>query len=148
MKKKTSNHMSKNAASATLKRLFSGSDEDSRLLEEIFTAAGRVEADAERNRAWLSNKTTHLYYHNLVKPVYTYDDRKKLIALELTIDGKRALGRIEDSKSDDAIRANQGNPKEVSFADVAKIVKDFKQSNPEYDVVFKIELKEQSMDSK
>jgi len=131
-------YKSKDAATETLKRFFAQApDKDEVSISEIFVATGR-DADApENNMSWLSNNLTTLRYHGLINSVYTYDGRKKLDKIRLTLAGKKALGRIEDEPSDDGELS--GN--RVSLEDALRVVNKFKKENPAFEVVFTVQLK-------
>jgi hypothetical protein len=145
----TYKYKSKSAAARTVKRFFANSPQADKIsLAEIYAAAGRQDLDAEKNRSWLSNLATHLYYHDLVKPLYSYDSGyKKLKGMQLTLSGKRAIGRIEEDAGPGAAPANppaaiHSPSPDASLSDVAKLVKDFRDNNPEFEVVFDVKLKE------
>ena len=141
-------YLSKSASANTLKRFFvNNPDKDSVTLEEIFIAADRDLNQPEKNLSWLSNKMTHLRYHNLVTPDYYFDGRRKLKGLRLTIEGKRAIGRIDDDLSSmpqyvDVPRTEKTSIAGVSLNDVARVVKNFRDNNPEFLVVFDVKLRE------
>lgn len=138
----TYKYKSRKASEETVRRFFANSpDSDSLSLDEIFIATGRQNKSEDRNRAWLANLSTHLYYHNLLKPVYSYDEgRKKLKGMQLTLDGKRALGRVDADNVPAADVANPGG-KVTSLNDVAQAVKEFQDNNPEFDVVFDVKFR-------
>jgi hypothetical protein len=146
----TYKYKSKSASARTVKRFFANSPQADKIsLDEIYAAAGRQDLDAEKNRSWLSNLATHLYYHDLVKPLYSYDSGyKKLKGMQLTLSGKRAIGRIEEDAGPGIAPANPAavhspsSGAEASLSDVAKLVKDFRDNNPEFEVVFDVKLKE------
>jgi hypothetical protein len=140
---KPSNYISENAAIETVKRLFANSpDSDSVTLEEVYSATDRSDFNEQANKNWLSNKMTQIKYHDLIKSLYKYDGRKKLVGIQLTIKGKRALGRISNDIIDDDQQVGDTNYKSVTASDVAKVVKVFRDNNPEYTVVFEVKLKE------
>ena len=136
----------KETAIENVKRLFSNAPkDDSIFIKEAFEAWGRPDPDdMEANKAWLSNMLFHLKYHNLLKPVYSFSSgRKKLDRLQLTLEGKKILGRIEGEHKSDS--NNNVLPKKseepLSFNDVMKIVANLRKDNPEYDITFDIKLK-------
>ena len=85
------------SATRTLLRFFSKSpDSNSVTKDEIFASWERDKPEyAKKNEGWLSNKLVGIYSYNLAKPVYSYHPYRKLERLELTIKGKRALGRVD-----------------------------------------------------
>jgi hypothetical protein len=130
---------SKSAGIETLKRFFSHTSADEVSIEEAFQAAGRPIEKPEANKAWLSNKLTTLKYHNLLSVNYAYDSgRRKLDKLRLTLEGKRALGRIEESSHDNNEVKTNGS---TSIADIMKTVAQLRKSYPEFDITFDIKLK-------
>lgn len=85
------------AATHMLQIFFREHPADSITPDEIIVAAGRNTPEFEaKNKGWLSNRLTPLYDHNLLRPVYSHQPFKKLEKLELTINGKRALGRAAE----------------------------------------------------
>ncbi len=145
-------YLGKTAATETVKRLFSNSpNSDVISIDEVFVAAGRGELSQERNMAWLSNKLTHLKYNGLVKALYTYDGRKKLDRLQLTLEGKKALGRVDAGSP---TGQNEERPHALdnivvggsaSLEDVANAVQSFQDQNPKYEVIFEVKLRKGSL---
>lgn len=136
---------SKPASIENVKRFFSNTpDSDSVSVDDAFVSWGRNLEKKKANMAWLSNVLFHLKYHNLIKPVYDYGSgRKKLDAIQLTFEGKRALGRIEGNSDEDFTSSTPTNSHSNSktITDVMKIVAKLRQDNPEYDVTFDVKLK-------
>lgn len=132
---------SRGSAIAVLKRLFLKSpDEDSVDIATAFESAGRGLKNSEKNKSWLSNKLPTLKYHNLLNVVYSYDSgRRKLDRLKLTLDGKKALGRIEEidgspSKPTSGAEAN-------SITDLMNLVSQLQKKYPEFEITFDVKLK-------
>lgn len=141
MKRKKSHIKSKTAGIETLRRFFPDNSADEVSIDEALQAAGRpMEMEkAEDNRAWLSNKLTTLKYHNLLTVHYTYDDgRRKLDRLRLTLNGKRALGRVEDGGYGE-IEPKMNNV--VTPPDIMKEIAQLKKNYPEYEITFDMKLK-------
>jgi hypothetical protein len=133
-------YKSKDSAIETLKRLFSNSpNEDIVTLDEAFIAAGRDPEKKDDNKAWISNKLTTLKYHNLLLVHYSYDTgHRKLDKLQLTLEGKRALGRIDEPiKQENHVSINDT----PSIGDVMKIVAQLRKTNPDYEITFDVKLK-------
>jgi len=136
------NYISQTAAVENLKRLFANNpDSDQLSVEELLIAAARDDQKPQTNRNWLANKMTQMKYHDLIRPVYRYGERKKLVGIELSIRGKKALGRISaDSSKTGQLPATQpGSP--LGVQDITGSVKNFRDNNPEFDVVFELKLK-------
>src|SRR5258706_8165628 len=90
--------LTRETAIENIKKIFSNCSEDSISLQDAFIAWGRDPAKIVKNKAWLSNRLTHLKYHNLVKPVYVWkNNRRVLDKLELTMEGKKQLGRLTET---------------------------------------------------
>lgn len=137
---------SKDSAIENVKRFFSNTPNDDVVsIVDAFVAWGRPNPEnTEANKAWLSNILFHLKYHNLITPIYTFNSgRKKLDKLQLTLAGKRALGRIEgNSDSDNGISLHtSSNGSSMSFTDVMKIVAKLRKENPDYEITFDVKLK-------
>lgn len=135
-------YKSRNAAIENLKRFFANTPTDDITLVEAFTGWGRPNPEnVEANKPWLSSELVHFKYHNLLAPVYAYSDgRKKLVKLRLTLEGKKALGRlVSDPEEDKETTANSINT--ASLSDVARIVADFKAQHKEYEITFDVKLR-------
>jgi hypothetical protein len=140
--KKPKNYISQTAAVENLRRLFAASPNADQLsLEELFIASGREREDPQTNRNWLANKMTQLKYYNLIKSVYKYGQRKELVALQLTIKGKKALGRLTDGAADGQQLVELGLNHGINTLDVANAVRSFRDNYPEFEVIFDIKLK-------
>lgn len=147
---KGKNYISETAATATLQKLFSSSlASDKVSLDELLSAFGRENIDEATNKNWISNKLSQLKYHSLVKPVYEFDintRRNKLAGVQLTMAGKKALGRIEVDEpvkdqqegNDDSVRS-----KHTSINDALAIVRELRRQNPDFEIVFTIKPKEE-----
>ncbi len=136
---------SKESAIDAVKRMFASNPiDDTVSIEQIFSTWGRPQdVKHEINKGWLSNKLTALKHHNLVVPLYKFEDgRKKLDKIQLTTEGKRALGRIINSHEHEDISKR---PNVVfSIGDVMAIVAKLKKDNPEYEINFDVRLKVES----
>lgn len=135
-------YKSKPSAIETVRRLFSSSpNDDFVLIEDAFRAAGRDIEKVEENKAWLSNKLPTLKYHNLLTVHYSYDTgRRKLDKLQLTLEGKRSLGRIDEPSSEgNGEIATNGNTS--SIIDIMNIVAKLQKKHPEFDITFDVKLK-------
>lgn len=139
---------SKNVAIENVKTFFSNTpNDDVASLEDAFRAWGRPNPEnIEENKAWLSNKLTALKYHNLVTPIYVHKDgRRKLEKLRLTLEGKKALGRIEgysedDKNNENSHSKNSGNSSN-DFSDIYKKVAEWQKNHQEFEVEFNVKLK-------
>jgi hypothetical protein len=91
------------SAANTLKRFFSQHPDAAVLtVSEALEGAGRGSEDFEAsNQGWLSNKLTALYYHDLVKPIYTLHPYRKLDRLQLTTKGRQLLDKARASEQFD-----------------------------------------------
>lgn len=131
----------KKSAIENVKRLFINAPNDDVIsLKDAFIAWGRPEPEnIEKHKGWLSNKMTHLTYHNLLIPVYSYNTgRKRLKALRLTKEGKIALGRIENSTENGSLQqaTTNGNGHTLSLDEVAKAIPKLQKENPDFNIVF------------
>ena len=134
-------YLSKEAATDSLKQIFSQTNTDSITPIGAALAWGRKTYSDDENRRWFDNKMTHLKYHNLVKPVYTRrNSRRVLDKIQLTLVGKRALGIIENDEELDTLSANQSGS--LSISDAMKIVSRLRKENPEYQITFDVRLRE------
>ena len=139
--KKTKNYISRTAAVENLRRLFSPSPNADQLsLQEIFIAAGRERENEQTNRNWLANKMTQLKYHNLIKPIYKYGQRKELVAIKLGLEGKKALGRLSEGRENPPL-LNSALSADGPALEIAEAVRAFRDNYPEFDVVFEVRLK-------
>lgn len=136
-------YKSKATSVENVRKFFSNTSDDSISLNDAFAAWGRNLDKPEDNKAWLSNLLTHLKYHNLIKPVYSFKSGyRKLDKLQLTLDGKRALGRLEDDSSNAPKNvASNGKTNPLSSTDVMKIVAQLGKDNPDYEITFDVKLK-------
>lgn len=138
-------HKSRYSAVQNIKKMFANTPEDSISLRDVFIAWGRNLEKEVENKAWLSNKLTHLKYHDLVTPVYSYEGGpRKLQRLELTIEGKKELGRIKGkvNGTDEVPVKTNGHNNAVSFTDLTKLVAQFREDNKDYyEVTFDVKLK-------
>lgn len=137
-------HKSRATAVQNLKRMFKNTPEDHISLQDVFVAWGRDLSKEVDNKAWLSNKLTHIKYHDLITPVYSYNTRpRRLERLELTLEGKRELGRIgATGSSDENSTPSSNGHSSASLADLTKLVKQFQKENAEFEVTFSVRLKE------
>lgn len=134
-------YKTKEAAVDNLRKFYSSTSSDKLTTDEAIIAWGRDPLDQEKNRAWFSTLLGHLKYHNLVKPVYSMrNSRRVLDGIRLTNEGCRVLDRAEYNDSHD----NNGYSvqKRVDEFDLMKNVADFRKNHPEYEVMFSIKLKE------
>jgi hypothetical protein len=134
------------ATKENLKRIFVNSPSaDTISLEDAFVGWGRPDPnDIEKNKGWLSSELVHFKYHNLLSPMYSFSNgRRRLVKLQLTLDGKKALGRIQtEQQTEQKIETRMnGNQVPVTFADVTRLVAQFKKNNPEYEVNFDVKLR-------
>lgn len=137
---------SESASIENVKRFFSTTPNDDVVsIAEAFRAWGRQNPEnMEANKAWLSNVLYHLKYHNLIAPVYAFSSgRRKLDELRLTLKGKRALGRLEDTNKNEngTIPSTNGSSNPYSFNDVMKIIAKLRKENPDYEITFDVKLK-------
>jgi len=134
----------KEAAIENVKRLFSNTPEkDSVSIKDAFVAWQRPNPEnVEENKAWLSNMLFHLKYHNLLNPVYSYrSGRKTLDKLQLTFEGKKALGMINSELGTSDTDTSINNGLSLSFTDVMKIIAKLRKDNPDYEITFDVRLK-------
>ncbi len=126
-----------------VRKFFSGSNSDEITLQEAFEAWGRPIEKVKQNRGWMSNVLTHLKYHNLVKPLYdTKSGYRKLGGLQLTLEGKRAIGRFEeDNGNDTASQVTNGHTK-ISIENIMKAIPKLRKENPEFYIDFVVKPKE------
>lgn len=137
-------YKSKNASVENVRKFFAKTSNDSVSLQEAFSAWGRDLQKPQENRAWLSNLMTHLKYHNLIQPVYTFKGGfRALDRLQLTLDGKKALGRLASDPDGGTVVGTvsygENNPKTIS--DVMNIVSRLRKDNPDYEITFDVKLK-------
>lgn len=138
-------YRTKESAIDNVKLFFSNHlSEDTISIQEAFTAWGRNLEDLKGNMGWFSNKMTHLKYHNLVKPIYTLKNARRVLdKIQLTMEGKKALGRIEgNSDNNDTISPDTShNGSLLSIADAMKIVARLRKENPDYEINFDVKLR-------
>ena len=138
-------YLSKDAAIENIKRFFSNTSEDVLSIEDVYIAWDRDLTQQDKNKGWFSNKMVDLKYHNLIKPIYGMrNNRRVLTKIQLTMDGKKALGRVgAEEEANEAILPSiesQGSP--LSIADAMKIIAKLKKENPEFEITFDIKLRD------
>jgi len=143
------NYLSQRFAIKTLEKLFSGTENDKLSFDEIISAwGGRENFPREKNKAWLGNKMTHLKYRNLIKPIYKHNDNNRRVfdGIQLTLEGKKGLGRIQgeslDKSEGPTSQNNAGASETLSFLDVMKTISTMKEKYPEYEITFNVKLKD------
>lgn len=143
----TTNHMSKDAAAANLKRFFADTPVSSDVvsLEGIFAATKRNSHTLNQNRLWLANKLTSMRDYNLIERQYTVEGgKKKLTGLKLTHDGKKALGRDMPMLAEKVVAplaAHASQPEEVTLETVYRAVRVLREKMPSFDIIFDIKPK-------
>ncbi|MDO8618568.1 MAG: hypothetical protein Q7R49_01330 [Candidatus Daviesbacteria bacterium] len=138
-------HKSKYSAVQNTKKMFANTSDDSISLRDVFIAWGRNLEKEQENKAWLSNKLTHLKYHDLVTPIYSYDGGpRKLKKLELTLEGKRELGRIKgkaDNVNGFIASTDSHSALPSAPTDLYNLVAQWKKDHPDFEVTFDVKLK-------
>lgn len=135
---------SKEASVGNLKRFFLNTPNDDYIsLTGIYVAWERTQYTEDKNKIWLGNVLTSMKYHNLVKPVYKVrNGRRVLDGIELTMEGKKALGRIEGVESISDIRPTNNWTKELSVEQIMKAMPRLRRENPEFNITFSVVPKE------
>lgn len=134
-------YIKKKIAIEGVKLAFSQTKADSVAVEDVAKAWGRKGYTFKQNTFWLGNKMTHWKYHNLVQPVYKLRNSRRVFdKLQLTLEGKRAIGRIEDDSSKKSAELST-NKYEVSLSEVMKLISLLKKENPDYEILFDVKLK-------
>jgi hypothetical protein len=142
-------YKSKKAAEETLKRFFANKPASDQVsVEEIFRAAGRQGKQPTANMAWLSNKLTTLRYHDLINSEYSYQGKRRLKSISLSLDGKRALRRVGSANSPNAYqeppeagRQALGD-QEPSLDDALALVSQLRKRYPEFDIDLTVKPKQ------
>lgn len=141
-------HKSRSTVVQMLKKIFKNTPADFISLEGIFTAWGRDLAKMEENKSWFSNKITHLKYHDLIVPVYKYGNGpRRLEGIELTLEGKRELGRTGGSVelTQAGLSSNpstNGHADKVTLEGAMEIIKQLKENYKDtYEITFDVKLK-------
>lgn len=131
-------YMSRKAAVENVRQAFSQTEEDALTIQEIARAWGsREDVSEEANVRWLGNKMTHWKYHGLVQPVYKRrNSRRVLDKIQLTLEGKKELGRIGQDGGDSVMSSN------ISLESIMSHLPELRKNNPDYDITFDIRLKE------
>ncbi|HLC87824.1 MAG TPA: hypothetical protein VJG66_02105 [Patescibacteria group bacterium] len=102
-----------------------------------------------KNKSWFSNKLPHLKYYDLVKPVYSYEQKpRKLEGIELTLEGRRELRRggsgIVQSTLFSPLANDQeviSSKNEIDVKDVLEVIRKLKETNPDFEVTFNLDVK-------
>ena len=136
-------HKSRSSAVGTIKRFFANTADDSISIQDAFKSWGRDLVKVKDNKAWLSNKLTHLKFYELVTPIYSYGKGpRKLEKLELTLEGKRELGRIgRNLESSNGVSASTNGRSVISLEEIMKAVPKLRKENPEFEITFDVRLK-------
>lgn len=152
------------SAIKNLKRIFRNTPEsDSILLDDIYPIFGRDLTKAKSNKNWITNVMSHLRYHNLIASTYTYYTGKRVLSgLQLTMKGKKALGRIDTSTKDyDFLGApnavyplSNNNLFKIpdltemkmerdldNVSNILKAIAKLKNDHPEFEIIFDMKLK-------
>lgn len=135
-----------------LRRLFLYSPEsDSISLEQAYTAFNRDLSKEQSNKNWITNLMTHLKWHNLILPTYGVNNggKRVLKGLELTMEGKKGLGRIETPQKEfDAFGVMRTNFSEFkveheldNVSSILKAIAKLRENHPEFEIVFDMKLK-------
>ena len=134
-----------------VKTLFSQTEKDTITLEEAFTAWGdRGNISDKRNRVWISNLLTYFKHYELVKPIYSRKNKRRILTkIQLTLIGKKALGRVDESMriTPEPARETQeshpdGTNGKMSLSDAMQMIAKLRKDNPEYQITFDIKLRE------
>jgi hypothetical protein len=135
-------YRTRESAISNVKQFFANNPSDDTIsLQDAFSAWGRNLEDVKGNMSWFYNKLTHLKYHNLVRPLYAVRNSKRVLdKIQLTMEGKKALGRIEGNQ-DSNDKNSQTNNSSLSIADVMKIVSRLRKENSDYEITFDVKLK-------
>lgn len=134
--------MSLTAAISTLKRFFANNPTATSLtLDQLYASAKRNSAQPDKNKSWVGNKLTHLKHYGLANPTYSYDPRKTLSGVELTYEGKKALGLIGVTPTLPV--ATSLAPKTITLESIAQDIKEFRSSNPSIKLQLIVEVKEE-----
>lgn len=129
-------------ATGYLKTFFSASPNGRVTLDELYAASNRDHEDPIKNRMWLSNKLTPLNRFGFVKGIY---ENRSLVALELTKSGREALDRAEinpPQESNTTFREHSELLNEISLGDMLKMVRRWREENPDFEIVFYVKPKE------
>lgn len=132
-----------------VRKLFSNTSGDTVSINKVFESFERAQKDEKLNRAWLSNLLSLIKSHNLVRAVYTTKHGPKtLTELELTLEGRRALGRSNGNGhpvESDAIQSKENGRSEQSivsdFMEAHQRVKDYFEKRG-LEIIFEIKPKE------
>ena len=136
-------YKSKKAAEETLKRFFANNPASDRItVEEIFQAAGRQDKKPRPNMAWLSNKLTTLRYHDLINSEYSYQGKRRLEAISLSLDGKRALRRVGNPNPRPEAETQVRDGQADSLDDVLALVSQLRKRYPEFDIDLTVKPKQ------
>lgn len=135
-------YKSKDSAIETVKMLFQDVGEDTLMLDDIFLKFNRDLGNKEKNKSWFSNKLVPLKYHNLVGSKYSFaNGRKTLVGIQLTMEGKKLLGRIGDQQEEIKQQAAVNNlPDKLMQA--MKSIAELRAEMPEYEITFDMKLKD------
>ena len=137
-------YITKEAAIENVKKMFSNTSEDLISIQDVYKTWERDPEQEVRNKGWFSNKLINLKYHNLVKPVYVMrNHRHTLDKIRLTLEGKRALGKLEydNDPHDPTSTIPNNNIDTITISDAMKIVATLRDKNPEYEITFDVKLK-------
>lgn len=132
------------SAVENVKKLFADHpNEDVITIPDALHAWGRDPEQNEVNKKWLSNKLTHLRYNNLITPIYSFKTGyRTLDKLQLTLEGKEALGRVDSKKENDFYLFDQNiATRKASISDVLDVIRKFKKENQDFDVTFSFDVK-------
>jgi hypothetical protein len=138
-------YKSRASMEGTVKRFFAHTSDDTLSLDDAFNAWGRDMTEVEKNKQWFSNKLTNMKYYNLVTPVYTVrNNRRVLEQIQLTLEGKRVMGRVgENGITENGVQPSiNGNGKKIDFKEAMDMIKELKRQNPDFEITFTAKLRE------
>lgn len=114
-----SNYLSREAAINNLETFFRSTPTDSIDVDALFLLTGRESKSEKVNRSWLSNKLTAMKdYHFLTRHYSKQDGKSKLTKLSLTAEGKRALGRVEETQTTTTTTAAPSSSKSTTVSGI------------------------------
>ena len=138
-------YKSREASVETVRHIFQNTNEDYIALEDAFKSWGRDLSKVEENKAWFSNKLTSLKYHNLVIPIYTTNNNRRILKkIQLTIEGKKAIGRLvkDTGLTIGSVVDIRSEHNEITIEDILKAIPKLRKENPDFDIIFKVTPKE------
>lgn len=134
---------SRPSVEAMVKKFFANTSTDVVSLTDAFRNWGRDTEDEAKNKQWLSNKLPHMKYYDLVVPIYAYRNNRRILdKLQLTHEGKRIMGEVDDRPiSLEEMPTTAHVNGKLTLDDFLKAVPNLRKEHPELEINVDVKVK-------